>query len=205
MGKTRTTIVKEAGDIKMFARSGIVHGSKTWTSQEIYSSGGGGHIGPHGGRIHENKISSTTTTHKAFFLVDDKGKETEIELSDSSFGFRDGHYVTVVYSGHKNDDFKWLSHLHNHNTDQSTQRSSAYRKIVGNPKVWIFYMAMLAATTFGILAQSWTLFILIMAGYAGYTLLIESPKLQALKDEINRQANELIKERIAIADEAGAA
>lgn len=194
MGKRRTTIVKDPGDIKMFARSGTVQGSKTWTSTQVHSSGGGGYVGPQGGHVQAANVTSTNTTHNSFFLVDDDGKEIEVKLTDVSFGVRDGHYVTAVYSGHKQDEWQWLSHLHNHNTDKSANVASAYRDIVGNPNVLIFFAALVAAILLGIFAESWKLFLLIIAGYAGFTLLVEAPKLRALKNEIDNRADKLIGE-----------
>lgn len=197
MAKKRTTIVKEPDDIKMFARSGIVHGSKTWTSMQVHSSGGGGYVGPQGGHVQATKITSNNTTHDAFFLVDDDGKEIEIKLTDVSFGVRDGHHVTAVYSGHQRDDWHWLSHIHNHNTDKTAEISSVYRKIVGNPNVLIFFAAMAVAVVLGIFAESWMLFLVIVAAYVGYTLLVESPKLKALAQEIDKRARDLIDESAA--------
>lgn len=199
MGKNRTTIVKDAGDIKVYARSGTVQGSKNWTSTQVHSSGGGGYVGPQGGHVRAATVTSTNTNHHAFFLVEDDGAEVEVKLTDVSFGVRDGHYVTAIYSGHQRDEWWWLSHLHNHNTDKTAQIASAYQKVVGNPNVWIFFAAMAAAIGLGIYAESWTLFLLIVAGYAGYTLFVESPKLRSLKDEIDKRADKLIGERKAAA------
>src|SRR5690606_20008285 len=159
----RTTIVKSPADIKIYARSGIVHGSKTWTSTQVHSSGGGGHIGPYGGRVEAAKISSSNTTHNAFFLVEEGGEEVGIALADVPFNVRDGHYVTAIYAGHQSDDWWWLTRLHNHNTEKSATMQSAYRKIRGNPNVVLFLGVMALAITLGILAQSWTLFLVIAA------------------------------------------
>ncbi|MBI1407042.1 MAG: hypothetical protein GC145_13060 [Caulobacter sp.] len=197
MAKTRTTIVKDPGDIKMFTRSGVVHGSKTWTSTQVHSSGGGGYVGPQGGHVHAARVTSGNTTHDAFFLVGEDGKEIEIKLTDVSFGVRDGHYVTAVYSGHQRDEWQWLSHLHNHNTDKSAKISSAYRKIVGNPNVLIFFAAMAVAIALGVFVRSWKLFLITVAIYAGYTLLVESPKLRALAQAIDKRASDLIDESVA--------
>lgn len=197
MGKNRTTIVKSPADLKVYARSGIVHGSKTWASTQVHSSGGGGYVGPQGGHFKAANVTSSNTTHHAFFLVDDDGKEVEVKLTDVSFGVRDGHHVTAVYAGHNKDDWAWLAHLHNHNTDKSEKVSSAYRKVVGNPNVLIFFAALALAITLGFLAESWTLFLLIVAGYAGYTLFVESPNLRAMAQEIDRRARELIDEDVA--------
>lgn len=197
MGKNRTTIVKSPADLKVYARSGIVHGSKTWASTQVHSSGGGGYVGPQGGHVKAANVTSSNTTHHAFFLVDDDGKEVEVKLTDVSFGVRDGHHVTAVYAGHNKDDWAWLAHLHNHNTDKSEKVSSAYRKVVGNPNVLIFFAALALAITLGFLAESWTLFLLIVAGYAGYTLFVESPNLRAMAQEIDRRARELIDEDVA--------
>lgn len=197
MGKTRTTTVKSPADLNIYSRSGVVHGSKTWTTTQVHSSGGGGYVGPQGGHIHAAKVTSSNTTHHGFFLIDSAGKEIEIELTDVSFGVRDGHRVTAVYAGHNNDDWAWLAHLHNHSTDKSAKLSSAHRKVVGNPNVLIFFAMLALAITVGALAGSWTLFLMIVAGYAGYTLFVESPRLRALSHEIDRRARELIDEDIA--------
>ena len=192
MGSKRTTIVKSPADIEIYARSGIVHGSKTWASTQVHSSGGGGHIGPYGGHVQAARVSSSNTTHNAFFLVEEGGQEVEIALSDVQFGVRDGHHVTAIYAGHQKDDSCWLTCLHNHNTEKSATIQSAYRKIRGGRSIALFLGATTLAITLGSLAQTWTLLLVILAAYAGYTLFVESPKLKALDQEIDRQARELI-------------
>mgnify|MGYP001079044784 CR=1 FL=1 len=192
MGKNRTTIVKSPADLKVYARSGIVHGSKTWTSTQVHSSGGGGYIGPQGGHVKAANVTSSNTTHNTFFLVDDDGKEIEVNLTDVSFGVRDGHHVTAVYAGHQNDQWWWLAHLHNHNTDKSAKVSSSYDKVCGNPNVLILIAVHVLAIALGIMAQSWLLFLVVFAAYWGYTFFVESPKLGAMRKELDRRARELI-------------
>ncbi|GGD90409.1 hypothetical protein GCM10011515_07510 [Tsuneonella deserti] len=197
MAGKRTATEKSPSDFNIYARSGIAQGSKTWSSTQVHSSGGGGYVGPQGGDVQAAKVTSSNTTHHAFFLVEDGGKEIEISLAGVPFSVRDGHRVTAVYAGHQQDEWQWLTHLHNHHTEQSAKVPTAYRKIIGNPNVWIFFGAMALAVTLGILAESWMLFVLIIAAYAGFTLLVESPKLRVLAEELDTRAQRLIDERAA--------
>lgn len=135
----KSHIIKDVGDIHTWSISGEAAGSAIWTSTHVSSSGGGGYVGQYGGHVSAPRISSRTTTHKRFFIRLADGSETEIELSDSDFGVRDGHQVTAVYCQHRNDDSGWLVRLVNHQTGQKLDRRSSLPNLRGrHRKRWAF-------------------------------------------------------------------
>ncbi len=139
----KALIIEHRDQIHCWAIAGEVLGSAIWSSTQVHSSGGGGYVGQYGGHVSAPTISSSTTTHKRFFVRTENGKEHEISLSDSSFSVRDGHRVTAVYAQHRDDESGWLVYLFNHDTGQKHQRSSPLKDLRGRHKKRWFFLSLL--------------------------------------------------------------
>jgi len=80
---------------------GEVIGQQKWSETEVHSSGGGGHIGPQGGHVSAPTITSTSKTKQEFWIREDDGRETSIELTDSAFTAREGQKVWITWGANK--------------------------------------------------------------------------------------------------------
>lgn len=138
----RAQIAKQVEDIHTWGISGEALGAAIWSTTQVHSSGGGGYVGPYGGHVSAPTVSSSSTTHKRFFIRGDNGKESEIELANSSFGVRDGHRVTAVYAQHRESPSGWLVYLHNHDTNQSVRHTSSLRNVRGRHKKRWFFLSL---------------------------------------------------------------
>lgn len=186
----RARVIKTIDELDAWVVHGEAAGSAVWTSTHVSSSGGGGYVGPYGGNVSAPTVSSRSTTHKRFFIRAAAGKETEIELSDSSFGVRDGHRVSAVYAKHKDDNSGWLVYLHNHDTGQSVPRDSSLALVRGrHQKRWFFLT---------LAASLWMFpFSLLLLGVWGYFYWQRRARFKELDAAILGEARRLAGERDA--------
>lgn len=185
--------------LSVSARSGIVHGSKTWASTQVHSSGGGGYVGRHGGYVQPARVASTNTKHDTFFLVEDDGKEFEVELANIPFNVRDGHHVTAIYAAPQNKVNLLLTTLYNHNTENRAKVQPGYNQVCGFPGLLIFFAAMAMAIIFGLFAQSFIASLVGVAVYIVYTFFVAFPQAKARSKQLDQQAKKLIKVHAASA------
>lgn len=82
----------------------------------IYSEGGGGYVGPHGGRVKAAQVKSYNTTRQDIFLLLESGQEISVSFPFNDIMLREGHIVTLisVFRDAANDGF--YIRLLNHNT-----------------------------------------------------------------------------------------
>lgn len=97
------TIIANIEELYVFAKTGTVVGQQQSTviNTTTTTSGGGGYL--HQGTGYVNAPTTTVSTSSSeklrLFFRDDNGKEIEAEFSDTPFGVREGHRVSVVYAG----------------------------------------------------------------------------------------------------------
>lgn len=96
-------LVKTIDELYVFAKSGTVVGQQQSVSinTTTTTSGGGGYLHQGSGHIHAptTTVSTSSTEKLRVFFREDNGKEVEAEFSDTPFGVREGHRVSVVYAG----------------------------------------------------------------------------------------------------------
>jgi len=76
---------------------GEVAGQQKWAETAVHSSGGGGYVSRQGGFVAPPRISSTTREKHEFWICEDEGKETAINLTDGNFPVREGQKVWVAW------------------------------------------------------------------------------------------------------------
>lgn len=108
-------------EIHSFAVTGDVMHSETWSRQQISasSSGGGGNIGPYGGRIDAPRVSITSRSsdvQRFFIKRETDGREFEVELTDSEFTVRPGHRITALWVGDATSKRCHVMGAYNHQT-----------------------------------------------------------------------------------------
>ena len=98
MNKTHQTIeLSTEQTIPVWTLNGVVAGNQHSSSTRVYSSGGGGYIGPSGGYVEAAKIHSEVTTQQSVWITDDESKDTEIWLRNRQIPLRVGHRVTARF------------------------------------------------------------------------------------------------------------
>ena len=70
--------------------------SQKHTQTHVYSEGGGGRVGPTGGRIKAPQVKSYTTTRHDLFLRLADGREVAVSFPIDSLSVREGHALTLV-------------------------------------------------------------------------------------------------------------
>ncbi len=106
----RVNTVKKPSEIHIFTKTGEVRGAQRWSDTHVSSSGGGGWVGPHGGRVESAQVHSNVVQRGKFFLCQDNGSEHEIH---SLFGVRDGQRVIAAWGGDVHSKRGHLMGLHN--------------------------------------------------------------------------------------------
>lgn len=106
----RVNTVKKPSEIYVFTRTGEVRGAQRWSDTHVSSSGGGGWVGPQGGRVDAAQVHSNVVQRGKFFLCEDNGTEHEIH---SLFGVRDGQRVIAAWGGDQASRRGYLMGLHN--------------------------------------------------------------------------------------------
>ncbi|MFN4095206.1 MAG: hypothetical protein ACK4GG_00360 [Sphingomonas sp.] len=102
--------VTKPSEIYVFSHTGEVKGTQRWSDTHVSSSGGGGWVGPHGGRVESAQVHSNVVQRGKFFLREDSGAEHEIH---SLFGVRDGQRVIAAWGGDTHSRRGYLMGLHN--------------------------------------------------------------------------------------------
>ncbi len=106
----RVNTVTKPSEIYVFSHTGQVKGAQRWSDTHVSSSGGGGWVGPHGGRVEAAQVHSNVVQRGKFFLCEDNGAEHEIH---SLFGVRDGQRVIAAWGGDTHSRRGYLMGLHN--------------------------------------------------------------------------------------------
>ncbi|MDP1697059.1 MAG: hypothetical protein U0975_10610 [Erythrobacter sp.] len=76
---------------------GVIVGDKKWAETHVYSSGGGGYIGPQGGYVRPPTLNSNVSTnHEIWIKENGSEREFPISLRNTDLKVREGHKVAVV-------------------------------------------------------------------------------------------------------------
>lgn len=113
-----------ADDVGGFFRRGTVEGTSTWSETHISSttttSGGGGHVYRGTGFVSSPTTSTTTSSTSVevsrFFLKFGDDSEEEFKLKGGKFAVREGHVVSLVRVGPKDENWGYNLAFYNHST-----------------------------------------------------------------------------------------
>lgn len=113
--------------VQVWYRTGDVVGSGK--RSDTYVSGGGS-VREGTGSV---SISSTVVVQQEFFLREDNGEETPVQISGFDIPIRDGQRVTMIYVARKNVDSGWGGRLVNLNANKffKTNRPRRLLKLLG--------------------------------------------------------------------------
>ena len=91
-------IVLSSGDrVSVRAVSGTVTDDQQSSVTRFYSVGGGGYVGPHGGRVDAPQMRSSTAKQQLIWITDSTGHDTSITLKNVSIPLRVGQQVTAFF------------------------------------------------------------------------------------------------------------
>lgn len=84
--------------VKIYSFTGRVIDSTQQLETKVSGSGGGGAIYQGSGAVAPVNISSTTTVHNQFFLIDEDNKEISVKLQNWDISLRTEHTVKVIWA-----------------------------------------------------------------------------------------------------------
>ena len=82
-------------EIVFWEITGEVMSSNKHSETQVWSSGGGGYVGPQGGQVAAPTVQSRAITNHEFWLKTTDGKEKSIQLSDVDIPLREGQKITL--------------------------------------------------------------------------------------------------------------
>ena len=91
-------IVLSSGDrVSVRVVSGTVTDDQQSSDTRFHSVGGGGYVGPHGGRVDAPQMRSSTAKQQLIWITDSTGHDTSITLKNVSIPLRVGQQVTAFF------------------------------------------------------------------------------------------------------------
>lgn len=119
MNNAQRTIKLSTGQtIPVWTLNGVVADNQHSNTTRVYSSGGGGYVGPNGGYVHAAEIHSQVTTRQSVWITDDESKDTEISFRNRQVPLRVGHRVTARFVMPQGSDEWRLETFVNHSSQQ---------------------------------------------------------------------------------------
>lgn len=105
-------------EIEFWKITGNVIDHNKYSETHVFSSGGGGYVGPSGGHVSTPQINSTVVTNQELWINTDDGREVNVQFSDRDIPLREGQRVTLIGAKLKGKDTGYYSVLINHNANQ---------------------------------------------------------------------------------------
>ena len=105
-------------EIVFWEITGEVMSSNKHSETQVWSSGGGGYVGPQGGQVAAPTVQSRAITNHEFWLKTTDGKEKSIQLSDVDIPLREGQKITLICASEKGVDSGKYAVLINHNAEK---------------------------------------------------------------------------------------
>ena len=119
MSNAQRTIKLSTGQtIPVWTLNGVVADNQHSSSTRVYSSGGGGYIGPNGGYIEAAEIHSEVTTRQSVWITDDESKDGEVRFRNRKVSLRVGQRVTARFVALEGSDEWRLEIFVNHSSQQ---------------------------------------------------------------------------------------
>ena len=128
-------------EIRFWDVTGEVLSSSKFSETQVWSSGGGGSVGPNGGQIAAPTIHSKAITNHEFWILTADGKEKPIQLNDVNIPLKEGQKITLIAAKDVEDaENGFISVLINHNADRhwSVQNAKSLNESFKLEKLNIF-------------------------------------------------------------------
>ena len=158
MGHGMHKKIGSVSEINVFTKTGHVVGNTTWSETHVH--GGGGSTSYSGGYHHHttSPVSSTVTERNRFFLKQESGKELEIDNLGGAFAVREGHLVSAVLCGHRDEEWGYYVGFLNHDTEKRLIQRSALKNIRGENRAGCFGFLLFIGASFIVTVLFLTIF-----------------------------------------------
>lgn len=107
--------------IELSAITGKVVDNQHSSTTSVYSSGGGGYLGPQGGYVAPVSVESVTNTKQSIWIQDANGIDHEIRFRNQEVPVRVGQKITAYWSEPRDLKKTRLIGLHNHGSQRYSE------------------------------------------------------------------------------------
>lgn len=101
-------------DIKFWSFTGEVISQNKYSETHVWSSGGGGNIGPRGGHVAAVQTHSSVTTKQDFWLKLDDGTEKSVQLGGYDIPLRERQKISILMAHTETSESAYYAALINH-------------------------------------------------------------------------------------------
>ncbi|WP_180183915.1 hypothetical protein [Acinetobacter sp. YH01020] len=164
--------------------TGTVIDTNKQLETKVSGSGGGGAVYQGSGAIAPVSISSSTTVHDNFFLIDPNGKEISVKLSNWDLSLRTGHTVQVIWVVPQKASSGPYVTVHNQNLGDVNWNDTALKTVVGSALGKHILIGLAISTVVSYLASSFGLFLLGFIATVIYFFYRRSVFAKDLKQQI---------------------
>ncbi len=159
----------------LYSFTGKVAQANKHMETQVYGGGGGGYSYKGTGTSAPISISSTTVVHDEVFLIDEKGEEVALQLSNFDLAVREGHILTALWLIKEGKDSGKYIIIYNHNIKKRSINHSALRPCFLMPKSKAILRGTLIFGAFGVLFGLAGLFIGASLGASLTALFVNLP------------------------------
>lgn len=101
-------------EIEFYSFTGEVLSQNKYSETHVWSSGGGGHIGPRGGHVAASQAHSSVTTKQEFWLKLDDGTEKSVQLGGYDIPLRESQKISILMAQTETSEGAYYAALINH-------------------------------------------------------------------------------------------
>lgn len=186
------TIISHKDKIIEFRHiSGEVLDTQKYSETHVASSGGGGYIGPNGGKINATQVHSTSVTMHDFWIRDAAGREISIQLAGSNVALRPGQFISMLIADEKKSGNSAYASLINHTAGSITPTCPGQNMNARFQLDLFGFSTIVKGGALGLLmliAMAWSWFAgLLMMGVFGFMVWKKFARLQALHAQIDAE------------------
>jgi hypothetical protein len=106
-------------DIRFWSFTGEVISQNKYSETHVWSSGGGGHLGPRGGHVAAAQTHSSVTTKQEFWLKLDDGTEKSVQLGGYDIPLRESQKISILMAQTETSESAYYAALINHTSSKT--------------------------------------------------------------------------------------
>jgi len=180
------TIIVGGKNVELHSVKGAVLSASKNMETKVSGSGGGGYT--YNGRGHTNsvKITSKTTVHDQFFLMDDDGREHAFQLQDFDLACREGNKLAVISAIKQGKNNGPYIAVINHTTGKVNYNANALKKAFA-PNVFLLGAIFIGVCVLGLAFAGsgfLTFGFIILLGLVIYAAVMTSKNVNLVKSQI---------------------
>lgn len=169
--------------LKVYSFTGTVADTNKHLETKVSGSGGGGAVYQGSGAVAPVSITSSTTVHDHFFLIDESGKEISVKLSNWDIALRTGHVVQMIWVIPGKFTSGPYVTVDNQNLGEVNWNNSELKNVVAKCLAKHLLIGVVASIVLGYLCSSFSLF---FAGFIA-TLIYFYIRRQMFSEDLKQQ------------------